>query len=60
MATKEENETRFRSVLPHEALPSNEEYGYVHIQGAFTPKIIILDEEKLAMERKKTRFFCLT
>ena len=44
--TKEENETRFRSVLPHESLPTNEEYGYVHIQGAFTPKVLIHDEEE--------------
>ena len=30
----------FRSVLPHEPLPT-ESYGYVHIQGALIPKVII-------------------
>lgn len=28
----------FRSVLPHEPLPSNELRGYLHVQGAFTPR----------------------
>ena len=32
----------FRSLLPHEPLPSpkDEKLGYLHIQGAFTPKIL--------------------
>ncbi len=36
------NPKRFRSILPHEALPTNEQYGYVHIQGSFTPKLVKL------------------
>ncbi len=41
MNNHNESSSRFRSVLPHEALPKNEEYGYVHIQGGFTPKLIL-------------------
>ena len=42
--TDKKNETRFRSVLPHEPLPidnsdsGNNRRGYVHLQGAFEPK----------------------
>ncbi len=32
------NHTRFRSVLPHEPLPSDSK-GYLHIQGSFEPRI---------------------
>jgi alkylated DNA repair dioxygenase AlkB/SAM-dependent methyltransferase len=28
----------FRSILPHEPLPSNDENGFIHLQGAFAPK----------------------
>ena len=37
---------RFRSVLPHESLPLNEEFGYVHIQGGFTPKVVVEEDNE--------------
>ena len=39
-ATREtrNNQTRFRSVLPHEPLPSDSK-GYLHVQGSFEPRI---------------------
>ena len=40
---------RFRSILPHEALPTNEQLGYVHIQGAFVPKLV-----KVVSKQNKT------
>ena len=30
---------KFRSVLPHEPQPTDEEFGFLHVQGAFCPKI---------------------
>jgi len=41
-------------VLPHEALPSNEDYGYIHIQGAFTPKIVILSSNSSSTNKDES------
>jgi hypothetical protein len=35
--SQEEKPLKFRSVLPHELLPK-EDNGYIHLQGAFEPK----------------------
>ena len=51
----EEEGINFRSVLPHEALPTNEEYGYVNIQGGFIPKVVVHDESKTTTNSKESK-----
>ena len=31
----------FRSILPHEPLPTEEEHGYILLQGAFQPRALV-------------------
>ena len=41
---------QFRSLLPHEPLPRGERNGFIHLQGAFTPKKRKSDDDNDGVE----------